>query len=166
MPIIIVYGFPKTARESEMEALIHKLQNAAASVYELRLSPGQVSVFFPVDLVQSGLGEELIATVEGLLARPERTERVRQELAEEITEILTEFARNHLGQCNLVETLVNSSMKTASSISLQKKEKPEPPIAENPPKPNENKTQNDKQHPLSCECPHCVLPIYHSEYDR
>lgn len=73
------------------------LINNIAGIKELNLMPSEISVFYPRDLMQEGLGEEIIVFVDGLFDKPERTEAVRKELAETV-------AKNQ--GTNLVECLI------------------------------------------------------------
>ena len=60
MPILIVHGVPKNTEKKKLEELIADCQCIISGISELRISGKQVSVFFPPDLVQQGLGEEII----------------------------------------------------------------------------------------------------------
>lgn len=81
MPVIYVHGIPPEATREHLEKLLGDLRQAVASVEELQITPGQVTVFFPADRVQKGLGEEIILQIEGLYERPERTPEVLNRLA-------------------------------------------------------------------------------------
>jgi hypothetical protein len=56
----------------DLEVLVGRLQEAT-SHHIPDLARAQVSVFFPMDLLQKGIGEEIIIFVDGLLKKPERT---------------------------------------------------------------------------------------------
>jgi len=72
----------------------------------LGLHANEVSVFVQADLVQKGLGEELVCFVEGLFEKPERTTSVRQQVAESALMALTSLAKDCLPQCFKAEVVV------------------------------------------------------------
>jgi len=103
MPIIFVYGLPLTVKQPELEKFCDELREETCSVPELKLVKDQVSAFFPPDLMNTGLGEEIIMFVEGLFDKPEeRTEDVRKTLAEK----LAACGRKFFPDANLVECFV------------------------------------------------------------
>ena len=109
MPVLIVYGMPHippggAATDQILEGLVDDLQKVAAQV--LNLHKEEISVFLPRDLVNSGLGKELVCMVEGLFEKPERTIEVRQQLAESIKSALYYFAQEYLPSCPKIEVLV------------------------------------------------------------
>lgn len=110
MPVLIIYGMPEQAGapplfiEPYLPDLVKKLQVAAVKVLDL---PGSgVSVFFPVDRMAEGLGEEIVCIVEGLFEKPERTIERRQELAATLRSTLYDFVRVNLQNCKKVEVIV------------------------------------------------------------
>jgi phenylpyruvate tautomerase PptA (4-oxalocrotonate tautomerase family) len=84
MPIVKVYGVPPTTPQETLKDLAEKLVEAVVSIPELNLKSNEVSVFFPSDLMEWGLGEEIIAFVDGIFITPERTDAVRKTLAQRI----------------------------------------------------------------------------------
>lgn len=104
MPVLVVYGMPEDCNSGVLIPLIQAA--IVADVPELQLDSNQISVFFPPDRVQAGLGEELICLVNGLLVKPERTPEVRRRLANAVCSVLIAFAKEHLPQCQCVEVLV------------------------------------------------------------
>jgi hypothetical protein len=72
------------------------------SVAELKIETSDVSVFYPKDWMPKGLGEELIIFVDGLFDKPERTEKVRNRLADAITQTAHEF----FPQTGLIECFI------------------------------------------------------------
>lgn len=107
MPMLVVHGVPSTVSQEELEVFVFSLQRSVSNIKALGVDSSEVSVFLPSDLVQLGLGEELICVVEGLFQKPERTTQVRQLLAVSIRDCLAEFARNHMLNCRKVEALIN-----------------------------------------------------------
>ncbi len=100
MPILVVYGIPVDTAQKELESFCQNLISAVYMMPELELKPSDVSVFFPQDLMHSGLGEEIIIFVEGLFEKPERTEDVRQKLAQDLVTVACKyFPRSNLIEC-------------------------------------------------------------------
>lgn len=115
MPILTVKGMP--TQTPQLELLLFRLADAAAGIKELALTRNQVSVFFPLDMVREGIGEELIAFVDGLFKKPERTPEVLKRLAESIRDVLADFAQRHVPQCRLIEVLVHSFDPTVEGFA-------------------------------------------------
>lgn len=106
MPILTIYGMPLKNQPSQaaLTDLVNDLQTTVSSV--LNIDPRAVSVFFPVDHLTVGLGEELICKVEGLFESSERTAELRTQLADDIASILATFANRHISQCRLTEAII------------------------------------------------------------
>jgi len=107
MPILIVCGVPPNVPQQHLEGFVFNLQTSVSNIKALGLDPSEVSVFLPPDLVQLGLGEELICIVKGLFQKPERTTYVRQLLAVSVRDCLIEFARNCVPNCRKVEAIID-----------------------------------------------------------
>jgi hypothetical protein len=110
MPVLIIYGMPRippggAATDQILEDLVSNLQKNAARI--LHLHSNEVSVFLPGDLVNKGLGEELVCFVEGLFEGSMRTNSVRQNLAYAIMRELKDFARAYVKNCGKVEVMIN-----------------------------------------------------------
>ena len=71
MPVINVRGLPGNSDPENLSTLMKSLKSQVAVM--LGISSEQVTIFFPTDLLQEGLGEEIIITVEGLFSLPDRT---------------------------------------------------------------------------------------------
>ncbi len=102
MPVIIVYGISEQMSRRLEEFTDALIDTAAHSVAELKLETSDVSCFYPKDWMPKGLGEELIIFVDGLFDKPERTEELRNRLAEAITQTAHKF----YPQTGLIECLV------------------------------------------------------------
>jgi hypothetical protein len=120
MPILVVYGIPSDATQKKLESFCGSLIKAVYTIPELELKPGDISVFFPGDLMHSGLGEEIIIFVEGLFEKPERTEDVRQRLAKDLIAV----AYKYFSSSNLIECLVRPfNPKSGFAYHFQPKKK-------------------------------------------
>ncbi|MFH1433500.1 MAG: hypothetical protein ABIG32_01230, partial [Candidatus Uhrbacteria bacterium] len=104
MPIVKVYGIPQGT--DHLSSLILTLQEKITGVAALGVTKEQVTVLFPMDLCQVGLGEELIAEFVGLFDKPERTHEVLGHLAQTVNQVLINFAAKNLEQCKFCETIV------------------------------------------------------------
>jgi len=104
MPILQVFGLPKNQTEKELYGLYNEIVFAAHEVKELGLTKTDFTVFFPADRMEYGLGEEVICFVRGLFTKPERTDEVRNCLAEAVGKVL----RKHFPTALLVECIVES----------------------------------------------------------
>lgn len=102
MPVLLVYGIPENFGEMDLEKFWEALRYSVASVEGLNIKIDQVSVFFPPDRLKNGLGEEIIIFVKGLFQRPERTEKVRQNLAK----IVAKTVKSFFPKTNTVECFV------------------------------------------------------------
>ncbi len=104
MPVLTVKGLPDAVENDKLNDLAYELSLLVGSC--LNLDPEEVSVFFPSDLLQRGLGEELICFIDGLFEKPDRTTEVRQSLAKTILKALYDFSYKFLPVCNKVEVIV------------------------------------------------------------
>jgi len=107
MITLVIHGMPHlfspggVASDQVFHALLHSLQVATAN--SLGINTDDVSVFFPADLVRSGLGEELVCFVEGVWEKPFD---VRKNMAGAIVRVFRDFAAIYLLHCKKVEVLV------------------------------------------------------------
>lgn len=113
MPVLTVKGMPQNV---DLGGLLSSIKWAASR--PLLLDPSEVSVFFPADLVQEGLGEELICMVDGLFEKPERTMEIRNLLAGSINRVLVNFALERLPQCLKVEVIISRFDQTANGFAV------------------------------------------------
>jgi hypothetical protein len=84
MPVIIINGVPETTDPVKLEKLKRAIAVCVAEIEELNITAKDVSILFPRDLSISS-GKEIIVFVDGLLVKPERTRKIRQNLANVIT---------------------------------------------------------------------------------
>lgn len=84
MPVIKVWCLPKVG-ERKLNQIFKGIVSAVESVPELGLKGEKsMTVLFPTDMMKYGLGTEIIVEVTGLFVKPERTDEVRQRLAQAI----------------------------------------------------------------------------------
>ena len=125
MPVILLLGIPAGLEDSEgLKGLIlEKLPQAVAGIVELGLETKQVVTFAPRDLLQEGLGNEIIAFIDGLYTLPERTQEVKMHLAQAVCQALIEFKDWCLPECTMIEVFTRS-LDTSSEgfASWEKKE--------------------------------------------
>lgn len=130
MPILKVYGFPgrmddalsPEAHRRVLLELCSALQQRCASLPQLKIKPNQVTVFFPTDQLQAGLGEEIIVEVSGLFEQPERDEIVRQALARLIAETIETKLSWRLPQLAMIEVFIQSFSPTSGFARWERPE--------------------------------------------
>lgn len=85
MPVIKVWCLPKGQSEADLNRLHQAIVKAVVSVSELGLrGESDMTCLCPPDLMQYGLGEEIIVEISVLHEKPERTAEVRQRLATKV----------------------------------------------------------------------------------
>lgn len=100
MPVLIVYGIPTETNKETLEIFSEFMRKRTADIEELGITKEQVSIFFPSDLMSQGLGEEIIIFVDGLMEKPERTEKVKRQLVLNLVdEAHQSFPRATLVEC-------------------------------------------------------------------
>jgi hypothetical protein len=108
VPVLNIYGIPAELQNDHRlrEFLLVKLPKAASSVPEMEITPELVTTFAPGDLLDEGLGNEIIVTALGLFGppkRPKRTDQVLDRFAKAVRDCAVEFAQAHVPQCEMVE---------------------------------------------------------------
>jgi len=114
MPHVIVHGIPPGIDPTALENLWNAIRTSVAAIGELAIEKDQVTVWFPPDLLITGLGEELLITVEGLHkkhpeeGKPGRTPAVQNMIANAILDSVqhTLLDHAHLPDCAKVEIYV------------------------------------------------------------
>jgi len=85
MPVIKVWCLPADQTEEDLNRLHKSMVKAVTSVSELGLkTENDMTCLFVPDLMTYGLGGEIIVEISGLFEKSERTEEVRQRLAENV----------------------------------------------------------------------------------
>lgn len=111
MPIVKIYGVPpatSTRQTRTLKVCCDSLRAGIADVEELHIVPEQVSVFFPADLLEDGLGEEIIVEVIGLFLKPERTPEIRQQIAVIVANRIKTVLGPYTKNLKMIEVLVYS----------------------------------------------------------
>ena len=117
MPVIEIWGLPERLSDATLPHLTLDLCKAVADIEELDISESDVSVFYPLDQasltrtyphsairIDKTIEEEIIIFIRGLFEKPERTEEVRNWLAETVGKtVRTYFLKAKLIEC-FVET--------------------------------------------------------------
>lgn len=108
MPVIFVYGISKKAREkSNLSDLKRSIKQHIAAIKELGLAEQDITVFFPTDCLENEVGEDVIVFVKGLFDKPERTQEVRQRLAQNTADCCEDFLRPYAEPDLLVECFLD-----------------------------------------------------------
>lgn len=88
MPIIKVWCLPKNITEDRLQILCKSIITTVESIHELDLfGKDAITVLFPSDRMEWGLGDEIIAEV-AIFNKPERTDVVCAKLAEKVGTLL------------------------------------------------------------------------------
>ncbi len=105
MPIIKIWCLPPNQTEEKLNKLHNSIVEAVTSIKELGLKDEKdlTNLFVP-DLMQYGLGTEIIIEITGLFMKPERTQEVRNRLAEAVGKAV----KNLYPETEKVECLIYS----------------------------------------------------------
>jgi hypothetical protein len=88
MPVIKIWCLPECAEE-KLTQIFKSIVSAVEGVPELGLKGERsMTVLFPKDMMEYGLGTEIIIEVTGLVDKPERTREVRNRLAEQLGQVI------------------------------------------------------------------------------
>jgi len=108
MPVIKVWCLPSGQTEDDLNRLHQAIVKAVVSVSELGLKDqNDMTCLFPPDLMKYGLGEEIIIEIGGLFRKPERTQEIRQRLAENVGRAVSGFYPKAKTEC-FVTTFVTT----------------------------------------------------------
>lgn len=118
MPRIFVFGMPGSVPQNELVGLIKRIQNAVAALPVFEIPAEEVTVFFPCDRVDEGLGEELVCEIKGLY-RKNKMAPSTFVLRETVGAQLQKFAENHLPQCREVEVLPTTTMEPENGVTMK-----------------------------------------------
>lgn len=104
---VVIYGMPptqeRTARYTALKEVVQKsMPDAVKSIECIGDREGDVFTFTPADVLEAGLGEELIAFIE--TSSTIEDQMVRFNLAEAVRDVLVGFAIENLPKCKLVKT--------------------------------------------------------------
>ncbi|MBZ9569533.1 hypothetical protein KJA16_01255 [Patescibacteria group bacterium] len=105
MPVITVLGVPSTWNQitpNDIKRYREKLLNAVLSVKELKLTPEQISIFCLPEKREDWAEdkeETIVIFVDGLFEKPERTNQVRNRLAENLGKATEDSFPQFLVEC-------------------------------------------------------------------
>ena len=100
MPVLKIWCLPAGQTEEKLNALHKAIVKAIVSISELGLKTEKdITCLFVPDLMAYGLGEEIIIEIDGLFDKPERTEDVKQRLAESVGKSVKELYPNAKVEC-------------------------------------------------------------------
>lgn len=116
MPIVRIEGIPSYFGQMHLNEAARRVKEIIASIPELKVETSQISVLFPEDILKERSDVEIIATVDGLFKKPERTDKVRQNLANKVAHVLMEVFQ----QASLVECFVKPFDPKLGFASLSK----------------------------------------------
>lgn len=122
MPIIKVWCLPSGQKEDDLNRLHQAIVKAVTSVNELGLKDqNDMTCLFPPDLMKYGLGEEIIVEIGGLFQKPERDQKVRYQLAENVGKAVSKLYPKAKTEC-FVETIDPSDGFWTSAESVPAEE--------------------------------------------
>ena len=99
MPVIKVWCLPKLS-ERKLNKVFKGIVSAVESIPELGLKGEKsMTILFPVDMMKYGLGTEIIIEVTGLFVNQERTNKVRERLAQAIGTTVKELFPKAMVEC-------------------------------------------------------------------
>lgn len=92
MPVIKVWCLPPNQTEDQLNRLHNAIVDAVVGIKELGLKDEKdlTNLFVP-DLMQYGLGSEIIIEITGLLEKPEMTKEIRKKLGKVVTKAVKEL---------------------------------------------------------------------------
>lgn len=137
MPVIKIWCLPKNIPEERLKTLRNAIVASVESIAELGLAgKNAVTVLFPKDLMEYGLGEEIIAEVV-IFIKPERTDEVRARLAENIGQILHGYF-----PCAMIECFIHPHERSAGFWKIDPRPNPEQTLSDPP-------SASDQPHSIS-----------------
>lgn len=108
MPVVMVYGLPSS--EKELVKLLTPQIKMATALALQDITPDQVTVFFPSDLMPDDQGEEIVVFVKGVFDKPHRTPTVFAILAYALRDLIKNTVQRGIPNlpldCQLVEVIV------------------------------------------------------------
>jgi len=103
MPVVKVWLLPP-AGEKQLEDLIFGIIDSILAIPAMGLSSrDDVTVLLPADLCTMGIGDELIVEIEKVFDKPERTQKVLQEIVDRVGGVLHDYALHNVPNCKFIE---------------------------------------------------------------
>lgn len=117
MLVLRIYGMPLippggATHTNALLGLTNKLRIATSRV--LKILPKEVLVFYPADMLDEGLGEELVCFVDRLFDEPDQSSAFDHELLSAIVDEVVKFSCRYLPNCSIV--VVNDKKSGTSAI--------------------------------------------------
>jgi len=109
MPTVFVYGVPGDLDEAE--TLVKDISEALSRLPEMQLTPDHVTVFLIPDLIPARSDVDLVVEVRGLLTpphKPLRTLDVRRRALGFVRDVLADFAKAHIPNCQLIQVFAST----------------------------------------------------------
>ena len=116
MPIVMVHGIPNSVKEDDLSLLVDGLRGSISDIPELGITFENVTVFLVPDMLQEGLGEEICVQIIGLFDKSERTDQVRQRIADQVAHFVYAIIAQCIEQLELIEVLVYKFDQVASGF--------------------------------------------------
>jgi hypothetical protein len=110
MPYITVMGMPEGIGQDALNGLAEQIQATVAEVQTFNVPMSEAMVFYQADLRKTGMGVELIAKIDGVFKKPERTRKILENLRVAINSCLEAFALYNLPQCVRTEAFIASAI--------------------------------------------------------
>lgn len=116
MPVIKVWCLPSGQTENDLNRLHKSIVYAVLCVPELGLKgENDMTCLFPPDLMQYGLGEEVIVEIGWLFEKPERTPEVCQRLTQNVGEAVKRLYPKAKVECGLSTIIPSQGFWTSEN---------------------------------------------------
>lgn len=98
MPHLRIYGIPLNATQKDLEELSAELVRTLVDMPSLGVKAESIFIFFPADRREAGVGETIICDAV-LFDTPERTQVVRQEFVDRVTDAIQKIFPKSTAKC-------------------------------------------------------------------
>lgn len=90
MPVVKLYCLPHI-NEKKMNEMYEMITKTIAGIKELKITTDDITVLFVPDMMEKGLGDEIIVEVSKVLDKPDRTLTVIYKIAESLARAIWVF---------------------------------------------------------------------------
>jgi hypothetical protein len=103
MIVITLHGLPPTLQNTPelRELVLETIPVALAGINDFVLSKERIFVFAQEDMLSEGLGEEVIAFIDGTLTEV----NIEGRLFDTLRQVLTDFVHSNIEECGSVDVL-------------------------------------------------------------